>query len=1635
MGKKNRFAGGAVGRRTILQLSPPGSRGVNSGETHSGSEDEQDGDGHKFLKERPSKTKAPAVRATEGLSLLGAYEDSDDEDAEVKAPVNSKHNQSTDIDSTLADFMAEIDAITTLPATDGEASDINTSVPPTEKNSTQKSDGTEALAEPSTDAAFEYNTQDSLAGVGVEMGDWQEVWDDNSGCYYYWNIVTNQVSWELPHYLADQVQSLGKQTNNSDVNGNGTVHEDPVIEEVATKDIALIETNAKKEVIESVVALTNEEEERCGVAASLLGPLIPSEVKEAEEKWRKKLLKGLDETEQSVDSDGEGGTSIESPSVQLLDQDSALSDKDVLVKKLLTDNSDTDGPEEDTEELELALERKKAELRALEDGDGSAGGSSPCSDASQDATNSLFKKKRWKTAFPGAISPESNSRSSNTPESTETALPKAIDSAVQEEKEEEEEETEMETKNPEDADATNPTKEEVETPELKFQIGELANTLTSKMEFLGINKKTISNFQLLLLQTETRISDWREGALNGMYLRRRLQEAAEHIKYYELNATPKGWSCHWDREHRRYFYLNERTGASQWDFPAEEDEEEDAKGGSSATKPSTSWTLSQPPLPSSPPPPLFSSSPPPPLPPDSPPTPPPLPDSDSEIMEVEMEMDDDDGEPPAPGTEEDSERPPLPPGIIHTKIVESSAFGRTLKRKAGQSSKTVTIGSNPIRYTQPIASAAPILPVAAYWGVPAVPLVPSEPPMPPQPPLPPLPPPQPPSEPPPPKPTEKIKKTKNKVTSSVKRYYANDCIFLFPSFLKSKKIKTKMPSLVKKWQSIQKELDEEEKSSSSDEDRDILNKKTIEEWKHQQFMTGKASKNANFESIPDNWRDRIKKRKLNSATLAVKEENLEVEKVIMASSVIKSWWNSFQMETLSSHESNTEEDKEENIERSPRSIDLNQALKTRQLIINFDGNRPILSLRAPLDLVNFPSISGPRWPTECEVIDDTIHHIEWDPPQPEPFYQHTGTERMPLPTGDEKGKVVFSVDHATEHPFFTCSRVGGSQGPISHATCFEIKETDLVLEFESRFESGNLQKAVQVGPFDYELTVRCDMYTKKHTQWFYFRVRNMKAGVTYRFTIVNLMKSSSLYCYGMKPLLYSERAAKENGVGWQRTGFNIRYYHNCKNTNGYDTKSLYCLTWSLQFPFESDTCFVSHCYPYTYSQLQRYLQCISSNPNIASYCKLRILCHSLAGNAVYVMTVTSQGDSRCEERAKRAVVVTARVHPGETNGSWMMEGFLDFLLGNSADAQLLRDTFVFKIVPMLNPDGVIVGNYRCSLAGRDLNRNYKTTLKDAFPCVWHTRIMVEKLLTETDVVLYCDFHGHNRKNNAFMYGCNSRSDSTNLYERVFPLMMSKNASNKFSFKSCKFRVQKSKEGTGRIAMWRLGIRNSYTMEATFGGSTLGDRRGTHFSTRDLKSLGFSFCDTLLDFCDPDPSKANYCLTELTSLLSIKVKERLGKALTNSNFTVSDLETSTSGSNSTDSDGPPVHLLHKPNTLQKSLLKEKRKRLKSRKERNRLRSEPKVHESDKNMDSNQPLENTTKARHVTKEKKNGQVNKLLRKPVLRPSNTHPGEISQVTLWQGSKPVMNNCSNDMKMTCAYDAGTCSPLNSHMGKQELI
>lgn len=123
---------------------------------------------------------------------------------------------------------------------------------------------------------------------------------------------------------------------------------------------------------------------------------------------------------------------------------------------------------------------------------------------------------------------------------------------------------------------------------------------------------------------------------------------------------------------------------------------------------------------------------------------------------------------------------------------------------------------------------------------------------------------------------------------------------------------------------------------------------------------------------------------------------------------------------------------------------------------------------------------------------------------------------------------------------------------------------------------------------DYELYIRYDLYTSRHTQWYYFQVKNAKPDVQYRFTIVNFLKSDSLYNMGMKPLMYSEADAKNKSIGWRRWGSSIKYYKNNLRTedeNG-NVRNMYSLTWTCKFPNANDTYYFAHCYPYTYTNLQ-----------------------------------------------------------------------------------------------------------------------------------------------------------------------------------------------------------------------------------------------------------------------------------------------------------------------------------------------------------------------------------------------------------------------------------------------------------------
>lgn len=136
------------------------------------------------------------------------------------------------------------------------------------------------------------------------------------------------------------------------------------------------------------------------------------------------------------------------------------------------------------------------------------------------------------------------------------------------------------------------------------------------------------------------------------------------------------------------------------------------------------------------------------------------------------------------------------------------------------------------------------------------------------------------------------------------------------------------------------------------------------------------------------------------------------------------------------------------------------------------------------------------------------------------------------------------------------------------------------------------------------------------------------------------------------------------------------------------------------------------CYPYTFTDMIYFLESIAPLKPLTESIEKRInsilrrapLCKTTAGNNLDMLIITNFMSSQDSIAKRKCIVLTGRVHPGESNSSFVVEGLLEFLVSEDSAAKTLRDRYVFKIVPMLNPDGVIVGNYRCSLSAHDLNR-------------------------------------------------------------------------------------------------------------------------------------------------------------------------------------------------------------------------------------------------------------------------------------------------------------------------------------------
>lgn len=199
--------------------------------------------------------------------------------------------------------------------------------------------------------------------------------------------------------------------------------------------------------------------------------------------------------------------------------------------------------------------------------------------------------------------------------------------------------------------------------------------------------------------------------------------------------------------------------------------------------------------------------------------------------------------------------------------------------------------------------------------------------------------------------------------------------------------------------------------------------------------------------------------------------------------------------------------------------------------------------------------------------------------------------------------------------------------------------------FRSNFECGNIGTVEQIGSNIFKISLDVESNSLRNNSWFYFSVEGLKGEV--QFVIGGFTKNASLYNDGMR-LCYRDN---KESTKWRRGGTHISY------TQSSSEKEEESKTYELRFThfFKSnETCCVEFAssFPYGLNKLHALIF------QLQTKVRLQTLGKTFDGRSIPLLNV---GNPNSNE----VIVLSARVHPGETGSSFIMEGLLKELVNDS----------------------------------------------------------------------------------------------------------------------------------------------------------------------------------------------------------------------------------------------------------------------------------------------------------------------------------------------------------------------------------
>ena len=161
-----------------------------------------------------------------------------------------------------------------------------------------------------------------------------------------------------------------------------------------------------------------------------------------------------------------------------------------------------------------------------------------------------------------------------------------------------------------------------------------------------------------------------------------------------------------------------------------------------------------------------------------------------------------------------------------------------------------------------------------------------------------------------------------------------------------------------------------------------------------------------------------------------------------------------------------------------------------------------------------------------------------------------------------------------------------------------------------------------------------------------------------------MTKTRNLYSKGMKPYVKIGERGSWSQEACSDVLFVERY---CRY--GFDKKT-YQLQFNYNFTEPNQEVYFAYSVPYTYTDLEKFIKEIKEDyPTLLTS---KRLCESLGGVDLPLLTITNPDSERDGEEnipdneqrhsKKKTILLTARIHPGESNSSHMLEGFIRKLL-------------------------------------------------------------------------------------------------------------------------------------------------------------------------------------------------------------------------------------------------------------------------------------------------------------------------------------------------------------------------------------